>query len=574
MLTAPVDSERDNPATKRLRTERTAGKWWLLPLSVLTIAVALVLLELAFIGARLSLAKGDLLAGRFQSALSGFSSARGDLRGNPLILPVRILPGAGRQLDALGYLADMGANASSAGAMAVNAAHTRDLGQLGALEKEVSIIQADRARIPDRGLVGPIRSAVTEFDVRFASAKELLYALPVLKKIVAIDGTQSYLVLQQDPAELRATGGFIGSIAYLDFNHGKMSPYHPIDIEQVDGTHYHRTLGMEGSPKWVRPPQPFFRVLDPGDSWELRDENFSPDFPTTAKTAEFLLQRETGKQVRGVIAVDPYLIAELLKVTGAVRVPETGDVLTTQNFFEVTLKRVELHRGTDPRKSFLSYATSAVVRQMERLPARSWLQLPTILREGCAAKDVQAYFDDPAAEALVQHFGCTGQVPTLKRDGLMVVDENLNSNKDDFWITRSFSLDLRRNGDGTVRHTLRIDYGAFPKLQQLTTPYIDWLRVYVPTGARLVSAQGIDQAATSSELDNGVIQGWLEFFYDQKASVTIVYDVPQSAMQADVNRLSLDWIKQAGRLADPVSVTFEGRTVRSELRTDQHLIVG
>src|SRR5438876_506055 len=217
------------------------------------------------------------------------------------------------------------------------------------------------------------------------------------------------------------------------------------DIEALDGRHLHRVLGVAGDPKYVAPPAPLTRVLDPGDSWELRDENFSPDFPTTARQAEFFLARETGRRVEGVIAVDPYLVADLLSITGPVTVPQTGDVLTSQNVFETTLRRVELHRGPTPRKSFLSEATTAVLDRLKKMPAGSWMKLANVLQRACSSKDIQAYFDDPAAEALVDRFSCGGQVPVFRQDGLMVVDTNLNSNKDDFWITRSFSLDIQRS---------------------------------------------------------------------------------------------------------------------------------
>src|SRR5207245_11373263 len=113
----------------------------------------------------------------------------------------------------------------------------------------------------------------------------VLTMLPLVSRVLGNGGTDSYLVLQQDPAELRATGGFIGSVAFLDFDHGKMRPVEPIDIDALDGRHLHRVLGVAGGRKYVAPPAPLTLVLDPGDSWQLRDETFFRDFPTLTSQA-------------------------------------------------------------------------------------------------------------------------------------------------------------------------------------------------------------------------------------------------------------------------------------------------
>ena len=530
-------------------------------------------IQASLAGLQLARGRDDLVAGRFQQADAEFTDARDGLHHNPLLGLVGLVPAARRQVDALELLADMGARASHAARLGVAAVRGQDLGRLRQVQQELARLSADRARIPSAGLAPPIRQAVAQFDRRYAQAAAALPLLPLVNLLVG-NGTASYLVMQQDPAELRPTGGFIGSVAFLDFDHGTMRPFNPVDVEVIDGPHHRRVLGVVGAPNYVPPPAPLRRVLDPGDSWELRDENFSPDFPTSARLAESLLQRETGRRVQGVIAVDPYLVADLLTITGPVRVPQTGDVLTAQNFFETTLRRVELHRGPTPRKSFLTEATGAVLDRFKTMPAASWSQIPTVLEQACRTKHVQAYFDDPAAEAVATQYGCGGQVPVFRQDGLLVVDTNLSSNKDDFWISRSFRLNLDRRSDGVTRHTLSIAYGPYPSLQQLTTPYYDWLRVYLPSGARLVAASGVDQAVQSAELGNALIQGWVQFDSGQTRTVSIVYDLPSPSTRGD-GGLELQWLKQAGRDADPVVVSVApstpaaGATVTTDLRQDR-----
>jgi hypothetical protein len=154
---------------------------------------------------------------------------------------------------------------------------------------------------------------------------------------------------------------------------------------------------------------------------------------------------------------------------------------------------------------------------------------------------------------VVNQYSCGGQVPVFKQDGLMVVDENLNSNKDDYFISRSFKLRIEPQSTGTAIHRLQIRYGPFPELQQLTTPYIDWLRVYVPAGSRLLSASGM-QAEQSTDLGNAVLQGWLQFGYGESKTLTLTYEVPATVMNSPGAHGSLRWLKQAGREADQAIV--------------------
>jgi hypothetical protein len=548
-------------------------RWIGLALLIVVIGLGLIAIQLAVIGSALIRARDDFEAGRFTRAQTEFDIVGRGLRHSWLLAPLRLVPPVNRQLEAAALMANLGAHGSHAAAAGMAAANSQDLTALSSIEADLQAMAVDRSNIPHGGLAPQLEHALQTVDPRLRQAEALLPMLPVIRQIIGSQGSASYLVLQQDPAELRATGGFIGSVAFLEFEQGKMQSFEPVDIETIDGPHFQRTLGVVGSPTYIKPPWPFFRVLDPGDSWELRDENFSPDFPSSARLAEFFLQRETGRRVEGVIAIDPYLISNLLAVTGPVKVPETDDVLTAQNFYETTLRSVELHQGPTPRKSFLSYASAAVFGRLKTMSAQSWLQVASIVQEACLSKHIQAYFDDPATEAIADRYGCAGKVPVFKSDGLMVVDENLNSNKDDFWISRSYQLTVEIRSDGSARHTLQITYGPYPQLEQLTTPYIDWLRIYVPDGSHLISAGGTD-AQQDGDLGNTVIRGWVQYNFGQTHEVTIVYEVPRQVMGAS-GLYQLTWLKQAGRASDPLQLTVSrapsGRplTVTSDLRRDR-----
>lgn len=156
--------------------------------------------------------------------------------------------------------------------------------------------------------------------------------------------TRSYLLIIQNNAEARASGGIPGAMAVLNFDKGKpslvaqssagdvgvMSPPLPVDSEQQQI--YSSRMGKF--------PQ---------------DINLTPDFPTAAGTAQAMWERKTGQRVDGVISIDPIALSYLLAATGPVQItdPElkalsTGqlpDELTSQNVVQTLLSDVYFKIG-------------------------------------------------------------------------------------------------------------------------------------------------------------------------------------------------------------------------------------
>jgi hypothetical protein len=133
---------------------------------------------------------------------------------------------------------------------------------------------------------------------------------------------------------------------------------------------------------------------------------------------------------------------------------------------------------------------------------------------------------------------------------------------------------VQQRQNGSARHTLTIDYGPYPKLEQLTTPFIDWLRVYVPSGARLISASGIE-AQQRADLGNTVLEGWVQFDFNRTKQLTLIYEAPPGVMGGGGQPPAVLWIKQAGRQHDPVSMSIStgNETIRyqTDLSVDRRL---
>ena len=125
------------------------------------------------------------------------------------------------------------------------------------------------------------------------------------------EGVRNYLVVFQNPAEARATGGIFGSYAILTADKGKftidnqasasrtLDDLRPAARDQLP-TRRRSTASLIGQ----RP----------------QDVNFTPDFPTAAQRFIQMYQlKNPGQDVDGVLAIDPVALSYMLE--GLARCP-------------------------------------------------------------------------------------------------------------------------------------------------------------------------------------------------------------------------------------------------------------
>ncbi|WP_228404178.1 DUF4012 domain-containing protein [Pseudarthrobacter sp. L1SW] len=134
-------------------------------------------------------------------------------------------------------------------------------------------------------------------------------AARLLPNMMGAGTPRNYLLMVQNNAESRASGGIPGALAVLELHSGKlslgaqssageigtMSPV--IALDEVQQQIYSRRLGKF-----------------------MQDVNLTPDFPTAARTAAAMWERKTGQRLDGVVSVDPVALSYLLNATGPVRI--------------------------------------------------------------------------------------------------------------------------------------------------------------------------------------------------------------------------------------------------------------
>src|SRR3989344_28805 len=97
---------------------------------------------------------------------------------------------------------------------------------------------------------------------------------------------KKYLILFQNPSELRPTGGFPGTYGVVTFKDGKLQDLKVDDVYNLDGQ----------LQELIVPPIQLQHITP---NWGMRDANWFIDFPTSARKITAFYKKESGYEVDG-----------------------------------------------------------------------------------------------------------------------------------------------------------------------------------------------------------------------------------------------------------------------------------
>jgi len=369
-------------------------------------------------------------------------------------------------------------HAVAAGTSVARARQELDAVPEGAMAQIVAIADSMSERID---AYGPILDAYVEASDR-------------LPAILGWDGPRRYIVLSQDPAESRPTGGFIGSYGIVAFDRGRITELAFSDVTLLD---------VPWDYPRIEPPQDLADyLLGPEQPWQFADANWSPDFPTSAADALRLYTNESGDdRIDGVIALTTYTIDELLEVTGPITVPEYD---VTIGPGESTVKILQLTRVAEPgtdRKAFLSLFAEVLLASLLVVQPQTWPDLLDTMDSLRRGHHLLAWFPDPADQDLAVVSGFHGAVRTDAGDFVYPVDTNVApATKLDYLATRAWDLNVRVDAVGNARNTLDVtwdnrvnepEWEAYRALEGVGGDILGmYFRLLVPERSRVESVSG------------------------------------------------------------------------------------
>jgi len=355
-----------------------------------------------------------------------------------------------------------------------------------------------------------------------------------LKEALGLAHDKRYLLVFQNNSELRASGGFLGSYALIDFRDGKIR-----NLEVPGGGSYDTAAGLNMQ---IVAPEPLWLV---NPLWHFWDANWWPDWPTTAKNLMWFYGKSGGPSVDGVITITPTVIERLLEITGPIDLTkEYGLVIDSDNFWETTQKVVEQKNleKTDPAYVADLATSSAVlesslplqqdlennaankpkkiigdlmVKILEVLPQKltkdNLIKIISLMESNLGEKQIMFYFNDPEAQSTVSSRNWAGEIKATDYDYLMLVNTNIAGQKTDRKIIEKVEHTSEVATDGEIINTLKITrtHTGIKNEPLVGVRNVDWMRIYVPLGSELISASGFT-APDSAYLNKKPDSNWVK----------------------------------------------------------------
>jgi len=222
------------------------------------------------------------------------------------------------------------------------------------------------------------------------------------------------------------------------------------------------------------------------------------------------------------------------------------------------------------------------------------MELARALRQGLEERHLLIWLDDPAGAELLRDGGWDGTIQATEGDYLMVVDSNMGFNKANPNVEEAIDYGVTISEDGSTKAMVTTTYHNKSTREveecvqearydltyegMMNRCYWDYLRLYVPQGARLIGAtrnplprgslyRRLSGAGEGSgRPDIGPPEKGKEVFGTffvippgESKEVRFAYELPSGILErtGDAYRYSLLIQKQPGAKALPVQVTVE-----------------
>lgn len=307
-------------------------------------------------------------------------------------------------------------------------------------------------------IAAPLIRAREQLDALSEGLDSASDAASVLPEMLGEKSPRRYLLLIQNNAESRATGGIPGALAVLTVDKGKLS------------------LGSQTSASAMGAFDPALRV-DPEQRQIysarlgkfMQDVNLTPDFPSAAATAHAMWKTETGEQLDGVLSIDPVALSYILDATGPVHLSEqllqTMAVeglphdLTAQNVVTTLLSDVYSKiREPQIQDEYFAAVAQAVFSEISNGSADT-KKVITALARGASERRVLVWSSNEDEEATISRYPVGGSItgPAISPAQFGIYFNDGTGAKMDYHVKRTVQLikTCPANGYSEVRIRVR-----------------------------------------------------------------------------------------------------------------------
>ena len=364
---------------------------------------------------------------------------------------------------------------------------------LPVIQSSVDAISArPEAHIPQlREVLDRVQGPVSEAGGVIEQVKPMIDLLP---QMLGADGqTRTYLIVAQNNAELRSTGGLPGSWGTITVTDGAISM----------GGDFHTVLHKDGLRASATDEEISYVCAtihtDPAQM------NFTPDFTRVGTLAREYWEQVGNGSVDGVIAIDPVFLQRLLALTGGFTAAD-GTVVDGSNAASILLNGAYKAIGDDGDAQdafFASVAAQAFDHVMNNLGGVDMTALLDVIQASGEDGRLLVWMANEDEEALMDQLGLSGALeddPATPELGVYLNDSTVSKIS---WYASTSTVvgEGVTNADGTTTYdvTTTLSNTITPEEAQSVPRYISgynpqkrdvtdmlvYLYVYAPAGGSI-----------------------------------------------------------------------------------------
>lgn len=267
-------------------------------------------------------------------------------------------------------------------------------------------------------LVGPAQEKITGINDVFQEANTFA---PIIGSMLGANGNRTYLLAAQNTAEIRASGGFPGSMGTVSIDNGA--------IELGDFTKVYDMMAEE-TPAQCAITDEENALFYPWYTQYSWDNSFNPDYPRVAGIWAAAYQEKTEQSVDGVISITPTMVQDLLAATGDSFTLSDGTTIDGTNatkvlqhdlYWKYLSSGSNMSEGNDLCDAlFTEAAEYAFDSALENMNASSLMKLVSTMMGGLEDRRVMIWLADATEQGYIEDMGYSGsmtaasqQEPTL-----------------------------------------------------------------------------------------------------------------------------------------------------------------
>ena len=386
--------------------------------------------------------------------------------------PLRAVPIVSQHVRAIDAVAVEGTDLADAAVATLEIADVEDLrshdGRFdvarmsdlpGPLAETADSIRASRAALGDVGrdwLSPPLTDRLTSLDGDLAGAAddadEAGAALRVIPGLLGADGPRHYFIAFVTPAELRGSGGFVGSFAEVTTDDGEVELVRSGSITEAESVLQEAGVKLRGPEDYVT------RYARYRPARLLRDVTVSPHFPYVGAVVRNTYA-QTGRQLDGVISIDPVAVAALLQLTGPIEVEGLDRPVGPDDAARFLLE--DSYAELPDSAAQNRVLADLVEETFDRLTTQE-LPGPRRIAEalGPPTRDGRIRMWSPrrAEQRFFGRLGATGAFPRPRagHDFLALSSQNAGNNKLDVYQSRRVAYDVELDASGGLRATVDV----------------------------------------------------------------------------------------------------------------------